>query len=63
MSAAEIIELFKQLPPAERAQVREYVRHEEAAPKEIVFASDEAVDRSMTKVFAENKELLRRLAQ
>lgn len=65
MSAAEIIELIKQLPPEEKAEVTEFLRNGVADSKasEIKFATDADFDRAAKRVFAENHELLRRLAQ
>jgi hypothetical protein len=62
MSAAEIIELIKKLPPEERAEVIAFAKAEEPA-RQIKYADNEAFERAAKKVFAENKELLRRLAQ
>ena len=66
MSAAEIIELIKKLPPEERAEVNEFVKAEEAAPKAertIRYLSDEKFEEAAAKVFEKHHELLRRLAQ
>ena len=65
MSAAEIIELIKKLPPEERAEVIAYARNGPAEQDErtIRYATDEEFDRARKKVFTENHELLRRLAQ
>ena len=66
MSATEIIEMIKQLPPNERAAVTEFVKAEEAAPggeRKIRYISDEKFAEVMPKVFEKHHELLRRLAQ
>ena len=65
MSAAEIIELIKKLPPEERAEVIAYARNGtfEQGERTIRHATDEEFDRAKKKVFTENRELLRRLAQ
>ena len=65
MSAAEIIELIKKLPPLERAEMSSFLQKVDAdtQPHGIQFASDADFDRAAKLVFAENHELLRRLAQ
>ena len=65
MSAAEVIELIKKLPPEELAEVRNFIRTSPvcAAEKEVRFASDAQFEAVTDRVFKENSELLRRLAQ
>ncbi len=67
MSAAEIIELIKKLPPEEKAEVREFLKNgaADSAPVErkIRYISNEEFDKIAPKIFADNHELLRRLAQ
>ena len=66
MSAAEVIEIIKKLPPDELAEVEEFVRSKVTSPdaeKKVHFATAADFDRAKKRVFAENKELLRRLAQ
>ena len=65
MSAAEIIEMIKKLPPEEKAEVTEFLRNGRAdsTTTGIKFVSDADFDRAAKRVFAENHELLRRLAQ
>ena len=72
MTAAEIIKLIKKLPPEEKAEVIAFLmnkeeeagRVEEAAIKGgIRFVADEEFEQLAPKIFAENRELLRRLAQ
>lgn len=64
MSAADIIELIKKLPPNEQAEVAVFVRSTtfETAPQPKV-ATDADFERAAQRVFKENEELLRRLAQ
>lgn len=67
MSAAEVIEMIKKLPPAERAEVEAYVKNEASgsAPTErkIRYVSDEKFEEVAPKVFEKHKDLFRRLAQ
>lgn len=67
MSAADIIELIKKLPPEEKAEVREFIQSEtvESPPAErpIRYISDEKFDEVAPKIFEKHHELLRRLAQ
>ncbi len=63
MSAAEIIELIKKLPPEEKAEVLAFAKNGDSETTAIKYASDEEFDRAAKRVFAENHELLRRLAQ
>lgn len=65
MSAAELIEQIKALPPAELEIVREFllngqVRSEQAEAR---YVSDEGFDQAAGRVFEKHDELLRRLAQ
>jgi hypothetical protein len=67
MSAAEIIELIKKLPPEERAEVVAFARNEPAtAPAQertIRYVSDEKFAEVEPRVFEKHADLLRRLAQ
>jgi hypothetical protein len=65
MSAAEIIELIKKLPPEERAEVNDYLNRSHVAQPDIggQFATDADFDRAAKQVFADYHDLLRRLAQ
>jgi hypothetical protein len=75
MSALEVIEQIKALPPAERRKVADFVREAEKEPASaestrveetsagIRYASPEAFEKSMERVFGEHEELFRRLAQ
>lgn len=65
MSAAEIIELIKQLPPEGKAEVIAFTRALEAdgnLPK-VRYISDEKFAEVAPKVFEKHRELLRKLAQ
>ena len=61
MSAAEIIEMIKKLPP----EVVAFVKKTEPAANESAakYASDAEFDQALKQVVTENSELLRRLAQ
>lgn len=64
MSAAEIIELIKKLPPEEQAEVIAFARN--AAPEADTpprTIPDERFRRAADEVFDKHRELLRRLAQ
>lgn len=65
MSAAEIIELIKKLPPEEVTELREFFQRGQLPTSEpkIEYASDEEFDQAVKTVLADNQELLRRLAQ
>ncbi len=66
MSAAEIIELIKKLPPDERAEVHDFVLHGQMvaeSERQVRYLSDEKFAEVMPKVFEKHHELLRRLAQ
>ena len=65
MSAAEVIEMIKKLPPEERAEVDNFLAETRVSLQENgnSFATDADFDRAAKSVFADNHELLRRLAQ
>lgn len=65
MSAAEIIEMIKKLPPKEKAEVCDYFRSElePSGEKAVRYMSDEKFNEVAPKVFEKHRELLRRLAQ
>lgn len=63
MSAAEVIALIKKLPPEERAEVIAFTRAEQCQEDGPEFLSQEEAERVAKKIFAENDELFRRLAQ
>jgi hypothetical protein len=58
MSATEIIEEFKQLPPEEQRKVAAYIQEFETSGK-----ISEEFKRVAEEVFATNDELFRKLAQ
>ena len=65
MSAAELIEQIKALPPAEVEMVRRFLLNGEAesgAPA-ARYASDEEFDQAARRVFEKHDDLLRKLAQ
>lgn len=63
MSAAEIIELIKKLPPEEKAEVIAHFQKERVEKETVLHATDSDFERAAKRVFAENHDLLRRLAQ
>ena len=66
MSAAEIIEMIKKLPPEEKAEVMAFARSAEsstAGTTKIRHISKEKFEEIVPKVFAKHQELLRRLSQ
>ncbi len=63
MSAAEVIELIKKLPPAEQAEVVAFVKAGNLNETVVPGSKDEKFQRAAQRVFAENTELLRRLAE
>jgi hypothetical protein len=64
MSAAEVIEQIKSLPPAEQKEVAEFVRtYEGRAAGDPAVTREEKFQRAEDKVFNEHRELLHRLAQ
>ena len=66
MSAAEIIEQIKMLPPQERSVVLNFAREQavkETAAEETVAISREELDAVKAEIFANHDNLLRRLAQ
>jgi len=66
VSAAEIIEQIKALPPQEKALVMDFIREVEAESGDKSNASylnDAAFEAARRKVFAKHAELLKRLAQ
>jgi hypothetical protein len=69
MSLAEILEHVKKLPASEQAQfcsmTEKWLRQHDAASTEpdVRYATDAEFDAVSDRVFSENKELLRRLAQ
>ena len=66
MSAAELIEQIKTLPPAELEKVRNFLLNGESEAQrdqELKYIDPETARRLGEKVMATNAELLRRLAQ
>lgn len=66
MSAAEIIEQIKSLPPQERDTVAEYVREaSKTAPQspEVRYMDEATFRAAKERVFEKHAELFRRLAQ
>lgn len=65
MSAAEIIEMIKKLPADQRAEVRAFVSREENLLGEapIRYITNEEFEKIAPKIFKDNHELLRRLAE
>ena len=75
MNAAEIIELIKKLPPEERAKVMAFLKElegsvgsagrveESATERQIRYIGSDEFEKLAPKIFAENHELLKRLAQ
>jgi hypothetical protein len=63
MSAAEIIELIKKLPPEERAEVTAFARTVENGPEEIRRIDRAEAKRIGGELFDRHPELFRKLAQ
>lgn len=65
MSAAEIIDMIKKLPPEERAEVIAFARSADdaASAAPVRYVSIEDVERLAPKIFADHRELFRKLAQ
>ena len=66
MSALEVIEQIKALPPAEKAQVVDFIRQMEAVPEknpEAHYMDEDAFHGAKQKVFAKHAELLNKLAK
>jgi hypothetical protein len=65
MSAIEVIEEIKRLPPQEQERVREFLSKAPAqtGADQAQFAPDAAVEKAAEKVFTEHDSLFRRLAQ
>ena len=65
MSAAEVIEQIKALPPAEKARVLDFVRTlpQFDTSTGIKFASDEQAKESGDRVVKQYEEVFRKLAQ
>lgn len=65
MSAAEIIELIKKLPPEEQAEVVAFARDlsDRDASSESRYIPDDKFAEAAPRVFARHRELMRKLAQ
>lgn len=75
MNAAEIIEMIKKLSPEERAEVMAFLREKEERVEEVGRVEETGLDSKMNflpqaeaercaaRIFRENHELFRRLAQ
>lgn len=65
MSAAEVIELIKKLPPEEREAVFAFAAEARANGDErkVRYLSLSDAEKTAEKIFAENESLFRRLAQ
>jgi len=63
MSAAEIIEMIKKLPPQEREQVQAFMNEGEVIAGAVQYIKKDEFEKIAPKIFADNRELLRRLAQ
>ena len=62
MSASEVIEMIKKLPPDDRRQVEEFFRDHQAAP-ETEFIPRADLEKSAKEIFARHDTLFRKLAQ
>jgi hypothetical protein len=64
MSAAEVIEQIKCLPPDEKRAVKDFVQEmdtaEECGPK---YVADKDLDETVEQVFRDYEDLFRKLAQ
>lgn len=64
MSAAEIIEQIKALPPQDRRVVLDFARHADTTePPAVHYAESEEFTAAADRVFAQHDELLKRLAE
>lgn len=63
MSAAEVIEMIKKLPPREQAEVLAFVREGKLEQPLTRNAADSDFERAAKRVLTDNHDLLRRLAQ
>lgn len=63
MSAAEVIDQIKALPPAEKAAVVEFVRALDQNPRQIKFASDEQAKEAGDRAVKQYEKVFRKLAQ
>jgi len=65
MSAAEIIEQIKQLPPEELRVVKQFVNADARGSSSVgvEYINREDLERSAKQIFSEHQELFRKLAQ
>lgn len=63
MSAAELIEQIKALPPSEREIVRHFLNEVVASGEAVKHGEDDQFNEAAARVFEKHDELLRRLAQ
>ena len=66
MSAQEVIEQIKLLPPEEKARVADFMQtmeNEEAQKKRVTCMDDVTFDAAKKSVFTKHAELLRKLAK
>jgi hypothetical protein len=63
VSATEVIEQFKSLPPDEQAKVKEFVNGTVAASAKPERNVDEEFKKVADQVFTKNAELFRKLSQ
>lgn len=65
VSAAELIEQIKALPPEEVEEIRNLLLNGEQEPgaPAVRYASDEAFDHAAQRVFEKHEDLLRKLAE
>ena len=65
MSAAEIIEQIKRLPPEEKQAVREFIRSEEGGADGgvVQYVERKELERTAKEIFKEHEQLFRKLAQ
>lgn len=64
VSAQEIIEQIKALPPKDKAEVLEFARSlGNSGPGAVRYVDEETLEKAAKKVFQEHEELFRKLAQ
>lgn len=64
VSAQEIIEQIKALPPKDKAEVLEFTRSlQDSGPDAVRYVDKESLKKAAKKVFDEHEELFRKLAQ
>lgn len=65
MSAAEIIEQIKRLPPEEKQVVREFIHSEErgAIGEDVQYIARKDLERTAKEILKDHEQLFRKLAQ